>query len=107
MDDVHAEEIPQAILCNTVVAQNDKDGLDVFVNGIRMVGVRITQIAGDGGLVIGLPAHAFRLAGRHESKKPVYETKDNVIAFPLMDEYRARWAAETTPPPEPEPDGAA
>lgn len=99
------EKTPETVLCNTCVAQNDKGTLDIYVNGIRIVGVAVANITNDGALVVALPAHAYRLAGRNESKRPVLETKDNVIAFPLMNEYRARWAKEEAEAIVPPPDG--
>jgi hypothetical protein len=100
------------VLSNTVVAQNDKGTLDVYVAGVRMVGVLLANIQNDGNLIMAVSAQAYRLAGRNEDKKPlVLETKDNVfsITTPLMDAYRARWAEEKAatdaPPAETPPEG--
>jgi hypothetical protein len=81
-------------LCNTTVAQDESGQLHVYVNGERIVGQTACSIGGDGNLVVLIPQHAYRLAGPRDRKRPVLETKDNVISFPLMQEYREKWAKE-------------
>jgi hypothetical protein len=91
--------------CNTCVAQDHDGRLAVFVNGVKMIGVATAHITPEGNLILGLMSHSYRLASREEDKvvlvRPApLEVKDNVVSIttPLMDEYRARWAAEGIDP---------
>jgi hypothetical protein len=99
MSDEPIADVP-VVLANTVVVQGDNGKLDVYVHGNKIVGLLSAQITQDGGLVLAVPPHAIRLASITDSKLPTYETKDNVIhvRFPLMREYREKWAKEETPP---------
>lgn len=88
-------EQPKQIIANTVVAKNDDGKLEVFVHGQRVVGTVNVQITNEGALILAIMPHAFRLVARDGSKWPVYETKDNVIAFPLMEAKRREWAEQS------------
>jgi hypothetical protein len=85
-----------AILSNVTIVRDPSDGkLSVWVAGNRMIGAMNVQITSEGYVALVIGVGKFRLA--ESTPAPiVYETKDNVIGFPLMDAKRAEWAADAT-----------
>jgi hypothetical protein len=81
------------ILSNVTIVRDPDDGkLSVWVAGNRMVGAMNVQITAEGYVALVVGNGKFRLA-ESVPAPVIYETKDNVIGFPLMDAKRAEWLA--------------